>query len=146
MRPFKLMFAASVLTLTSLPAVANEAVISVLITLNTQQTGAVVVSLYDSANSFLKSPIQEVTAMHDGSGVVELNLGNYPAGQYAISAFHDKNGNGKLDRNIFRIPSEPIGLSNNARPKFGPPKWPDASFSIAQSDHTVELSIGNSTE
>jgi uncharacterized protein (DUF2141 family) len=28
------------------------------------------------------------------------------------------------------MPKEPAGLSNNLRPRFGPPKYQDASFTV----------------
>lgn len=38
-----------------------------------------------------------------------------PAGSYGVIAFHDINGNEKLDTNMIGIPTEPYGFSNNAR-------------------------------
>jgi len=35
-----------------------------------------------------------------------------PNGEYVISMFQDKNGNGKLDTYFFGIPKEPIGITN----------------------------------
>jgi len=35
-----------------------------------------------------------------------------PSGEYVVSMFQDKNGNGKLDTYLFNIPKEPIGLTN----------------------------------
>jgi len=59
---------------------------------------------------------------------VELLL---PAGEYALSVFQDVNDNGKLERNFIGIPKEPAGLSNNVRPRFGPPKYQAAAFTVA---------------
>jgi uncharacterized protein (DUF2141 family) len=59
---------------------------------------------------------------------IELLL---PAGEYALSVFQDVNDNGKLERNFIGIPKEPAGLSNNLRPRFGPPKYKDAAFTVA---------------
>jgi uncharacterized protein (DUF2141 family) len=49
-------------------------------------------------------------------------------GTYAVSVFHDENSNGKLDRNILRMPKEGVGVSNNAAGHFGPPKFDDMAF------------------
>jgi uncharacterized protein (DUF2141 family) len=51
-----------------------------------------------------------------------------PAGQYAVQAFHDENGNNDVDRAMFGIPKEGVGFSRNARIGLGPPKWRDAFF------------------
>jgi uncharacterized protein (DUF2141 family) len=36
---------------------------------------------------------------------------NLPAGKYVVAVYHDKNGNGKLDKSLMGAPKEPIGLS-----------------------------------
>lgn len=53
-----------------------------------------------------------------------------PRSLWAVSAHHDKNGNDKLDKNAFGIPTEPYGFSNNPKRGFGPPKFDEVSFSI----------------
>ena len=50
----------------------------------------------------------------------------------AVVAYHDKNANGKLDRNFLGIPSEPYGFSNNPSTLFGPPSFERASFEVDQ--------------
>jgi uncharacterized protein (DUF2141 family) len=51
-----------------------------------------------------------------------------PDGPVALSAFHDVNGNGRLDRNPMGLPTEPYGFSNNASGNFGPPRFEQAVF------------------
>ena len=51
-----------------------------------------------------------------------------PAGTYGLSAFHDKNDNGKLDTNFVGMPTEDYCASNNARGFMGPPSFSDAKF------------------
>jgi uncharacterized protein (DUF2141 family) len=42
-----------------------------------------------------------------------------PKGAYAVSVYQDSNGNEQLDKNIFGIPREKYGFSNNAsRPDY----------------------------
>ena len=38
-----------------------------------------------------------------------------PAGSYAVGVIHDANGNHKFDSNLFGIPKEAYGISNDAR-------------------------------
>lgn len=55
---------------------------------------------------------------------------NIAAGTYAVSAFHDANGNNKLDSNFIGLPLEAVGMSNN--PKLnGPPRFKPARFQVA---------------
>lgn len=51
-------------------------------------------------------------------------------GRYAVKAFHDVNGDGKMGTNPFGIPTEPYGFSNNAKAAMGPPKWDEAAFQV----------------
>ncbi len=57
----------------------------------------------------------------------------------AISAYHDENGNDKLDRNSLGIPSERYGFSGDARSNFGPPPFDDARVELG--DAPIEISI-----
>jgi uncharacterized protein (DUF2141 family) len=69
----------------------------------------------------------------------ELLIRDISAGQYALTVFADMNGNGKLDTNFIGIPAEPVGISRNAKGRFGPPKFADAVFSIG--DGVIEMNI-----
>lgn len=51
-----------------------------------------------------------------------------PAGTYALSVWHDVNANGRLDANFIGVPSEPVGVSNNAEGRMGPPRFEAAAF------------------
>ncbi len=53
-----------------------------------------------------------------------------PAGEYAISLFHDVDADGELDSGFMGIPKEPYGFSNNAPVRFGPAKWDAAKFTV----------------
>jgi uncharacterized protein (DUF2141 family) len=53
-----------------------------------------------------------------------------PQGVYAVSVFHDENGNGKLDKNLVGIPKEGYGASNNPPKKMRPPTFDEAKFSL----------------
>ena len=46
--------------------------------------------------------------------VMIVTFAGLPAGKYAVSVYQDINGNGQLDKNIFGIPKEKYGFSNNA--------------------------------
>ncbi|MFN7732258.1 MAG: DUF2141 domain-containing protein [Pirellula sp.] len=48
----------------------------------------------------------------------------------AVSAYHDLNSNGKLDKNSFGIPTEPYGFSRDPKRGFGPPSFEQAAVEI----------------
>lgn len=43
----------------------------------------------------------------------QLVFRNLKYGKYAVSVFHDENGNGTLDHNFLHFPAEPLGFSND---------------------------------
>lgn len=91
--------------------------------------GKVFIALYDSQKSFLNTGYK-ATFSNIENNSCEVTFKNVPQGVYAISMFHDENGNNKLDNNFLGIPKEDYGCSNNARGFMGPPKWKDAKFEL----------------
>lgn len=57
------------------------------------------------------------------AGTATATFRDVAPGSYAVSGFHDANGNGKMDTNIVGLPLEAVGLSNNPKAGFGPPKF-----------------------
>ena len=96
-------------------------------------TGNVYIAVYDSDSTWLgdEAVMQQkvvIAEALDGELVrTELQL---PLGDYALSAFYDRDGDGEMDTNFIGMPKEPIGLSNNTVGKFGPPKYSDAVFTL----------------
>ena len=64
-----------------------------------------------------------------------------PFGEYAITVYHDENGNGELDSNLFRIPREPYGFSHDARGSFGPPEYSEATFRLNNARRIVIITL-----
>lgn len=102
-------------------------------------SGTVKVGLYNSDGTFLKTTYKSVASkIKDNNAVVIFD--NLPAGEYAISAYHDENNNGKLDKNMMGIPSEDYAASNNAKGFMGPPAYKDAKFVLAK-DSKIEITL-----
>lgn len=53
-----------------------------------------------------------------------------PEGKYGIIAFHDTNGNEKLDTNFLGVPEEPYGFSNNARGLVSKPDFEETIIAL----------------
>lgn len=94
--------------------------------------GKIYLALYDRAEGFLQPG--KARALYvwpvSATGTFGNVAGDLPPGTYAVSCFHDLNNNGKLDTNLFGVPTEPYGFSNNARPKFRAPTWSEAQFTF----------------
>ena len=58
----------------------------------------------------------------------ECFFSGVPAGDYAVSVFHDENGNGKFDMNWMGMPLEGYGFSNNVKPMLKAPSLDECKF------------------
>jgi uncharacterized protein (DUF2141 family) len=65
---------------------------------------------------------------------------NVAPGTYAVAVIHDENGNGKLDKSFFGVPTEGYGVSNNHTYSMSSPKWDESKFTIAAGE-TKTLAI-----
>lgn len=133
-RSLTALLAASLLAATSPAFAADGPNLRVVATNVQSDSGKIVVWIYGSADSWLKDDgvrtQKSVPVQGNRSGdsvTVELLL---PPGEYAFSVFHDLEGDGRLARNFIGLPKEPAGLSNNVRPKFGPPRFDKAKFTV----------------
>lgn len=141
----KMLIALATLLTGSAALAADDANLRVVATNVKSDQGKLFVWVYDKRDDWLSDRYRTqkgvpVAGNRQGDKVtVDLLL---PAGEYALSIFQDVNDDGKLERNFIGIPKEPAGLSNNLRPKFGPPKYKDAKFSVtvdAVTEQKIEL-------
>ena len=89
--------------------------------------------------SFLREDCRYAASAPAQAGVVLITLRGVPAGHYAAQAFHDENGNHRVDRALFGIPREGVAFSNDAPIRFGPPKWADAVFVFDGGEQTIQV-------
>lgn len=97
--------------------------------------GQAIVSLFNEKKRFLKKPMKMITEPVPDDDRLSVVFNDLEPGVYAVSVIYDMDSDGELDTGIFRIPSEPIGVSNNVRSKFGPPKWKKAQFELQEDMH-----------
>lgn len=101
--------------------------------------GKVFYAVFDNADTFMKNGIYESDQKLEGKKtVIYIEL---PPGDYAISFFHDTNGNGELDTNLFGIPTEPYGFSKNARGMFGPPNFNQCLFTLDSTTKPMNIKL-----
>ena len=123
---------------------AHAADVRVTISPVRSDAGEVLLAVYDSPEQFLKQTrfaAKTPALSRTGSDSVTITLSNVPAGRYALSVFHDRNGNGQLDRNLMGIPQEPLGFSNGATVRMGPPKFADAAFEVGEQNLQLEVKL-----
>ncbi|MGI9433684.1 MAG: DUF2141 domain-containing protein [Geminicoccaceae bacterium] len=106
----------------------------------TPGTGQILTTLFNSADSYMNEPYREAKTPVDDAGISTIVFNDLPAAAYAVSIVYDWNSDGRLDTNLFGIPSEAFGFSNGATAFFGPPDWDDARFSL-QGDLAIEIKL-----
>ncbi|MDB4986313.1 MAG: hypothetical protein JWN04_1491, partial [Myxococcaceae bacterium] len=62
--------------------------------------------------------------------VAEVQFESVPPGEFAITVFHDEDGDGELRTNFIGIPKEGIGFSRDARARIGAPNYDDAKLML----------------
>ena len=105
--------------------------------------GSIMVAVYNSEDTFL-SDDQTFTALSEPisqKGELTVRFKDLPYDTYTIAIFHDVNGNGELDTNLFGVPKEPYGFSNNAVSKWGPPKYEVARFDLEEAKLNMQVSV-----
>lgn len=116
----------------AVPAVAQTADNRLTFTFETgAQTGAVMVALYADEAAYEGGAPSRAARVDVAAGERVAVFENLPAGAYGMKAFHDVNGNGKMDVNPFGMPTEPFAFSNNAVGNMGPAKWERAHFDVS---------------
>ncbi len=100
--------------------------------------GQLLAGLYAEAD-FLKKPtfgaIGKVT-----EETVTVVFESIPAGEYAVSVFHDENSNYKMDTGAYGKPIEKYGVSNNVRNEMGPPAYAACKFRVEE-DSTIYITL-----
>lgn len=110
------------------------------------QKGEICIGVYsqDKAKGFplntsnvLQSACKKIT----GNTVKHQFVGLKP-GSYAVAIVDDQNGDRKLNRDFFGIPTEGFGVSNNPTVSIqtGTPKFRDASFAVNKNT-TVNITV-----
>ena len=75
------------------------------------------------------------------AGDVSAIIPGVPPGTYAVAAYQDLNGSGRLDRGFFGMPKEDLGFSRNPSLRFGPPAFARCAVTIGNDDASVALRL-----
>jgi uncharacterized protein (DUF2141 family) len=103
-------------------------------------TGTLEISLFNSAETFLKQPYLQTSGPVNEDGTYNALFAKVPPGEYAVAVVHDENDNGELDNGFLGLGGEGYAFSNDARPLFGRPAFERAKFTV-EIDTSVEISL-----
>ena len=143
MKASKLFFLYVILQILPFSASLGQEKLSLTIEVNgaTPGKGQAICSLFTSAETYLKQPMVKFTKPIDSNGQAQFKIDNLEPGIYAVSVIYDEDNNGKLNTGLFGIPTELVGMSNNARGRFGPPSYEKAAF-VLQDSKTISITLG----
>ncbi len=110
---------------------------------NTPQ-GQVCLNLFDSSHGFPSNRDEAVQtqciAMVDDTPLV-ATFENLNPGNYAVSVFHDANGDNEFNRNFVGMPVEGFGFSRNPTALTGPPAFGDVMVLVAGAETRIAVEL-----
>ena len=109
------------------------------------QRGQVCLSLFSGGRGFPSSSDRAVAArcVKLENTPLTVKFENLKAGNYAIAAFHDANGDGTLNRNALGIPTEEVGFSQNPKILTGAPTFGDSAVLVAGPETNIQIKLLN---
>ena len=111
--------------------------LDVAVTNATSDEGTVEFGLY-TKDTFMKAPPAQAKTSTIKDGKAQVVFENIEPGTYAVIAFHDANGNEKMDFETNGMPKESYGTSNNVM-TMGPPNWEDSKFELKEKSTSIEI-------
>lgn len=134
--------AAAIAAMACLTDTAMAGALTVTVEGLTSDDGQAVVVLMDSELSHTgEAPIFTKQSLPISDGVAELVMEGLPPGDYSAVAYHDVDGNGRLDRHFFGLPKEPYGFSNDARGRFGIPDFMASRFVVGMERVAIQIHV-----
>jgi uncharacterized protein (DUF2141 family) len=88
-----------------------------------------------SGNNAWQKTMLKVSAEHE-----TVHFEDVPPGHYGFSIFQDLDDDFKMAKNLFGMPSEPYGFSNNPV-VHGRPNFDDIAFEMGSEDHSITISL-----
>lgn len=104
--------------------------------------GDIYVAVFSDEKAYMKDDqrFAEAIAKVETEGEVDIQL-QIPIGKYAVTIFHDVNGDAELSTNFIGIPKEPYGFSNNPKSTFGPPSFEESVFEFKEDGQQIEIEL-----
>ena len=119
--------------------------LSVGITGATPDQGHIVLSLFNSEESYMKTPFLSDKIVVNANGEAHFDFAELNPGKYAVSVYYDADSDGKLKTGFMGIPKEKVGFSNNAKGTFGPPSFKKAAFDL-QMSQSIQIHLGSAKD
>ncbi len=105
--------------------------------------GNLYIGWYNQSSTFRvneKAIYREKVAVNNQKDLTVL-FKNIPQGKYAIAVFLDVNDNYTLDKNLFGIPTEKYGFSNNVLPALRAATFEESVFELNQQEAIINIKL-----
>lgn len=102
------------------------------------QQGHLMVAAYDQAERFGREALASLR-VPAGDAVTTLRLCGLAGSEVALTLFQDLDGDGRMGRNAFGMPTEPWGASGS--PGMMGPKWESTRVPLGGGVIVVKLSV-----
>lgn len=123
------------------PTLASAADLTVDVTGVRGANNQVRIVLYSDRETFRhEAKAKQIVSAPAHDGTVTAVFHDLPPGPYAVVAYHDENGNGKLDLVLGMFPDEGWGLSNDPT-VIGPPSFDDSAFEVVDPSVTIAVPL-----
>ena len=104
--------------------------------------GDIRIGVFDTSDKFLKQGYTVKNYKIAVENAIEtIIIDDLPKGEYAFLLYHDKNADGKMNRNFLGIPKEPFAFSNNVKPQFAKPTFEECMF-VLEDDLVLQVKLG----
>lgn len=105
-------------------------------------TGQAVANIFRAGDNVLRAPYIRVTAQIQNVKAT-LTFPTLTYGSYAVSVFHDTNGNNQVDHNLAGMPAEPLGFSNGFKLGLfsGLPNYEKLRFEFSADTKPLEIVV-----
>jgi uncharacterized protein (DUF2141 family) len=115
----------------------NASTLTLRITGIRNANGIIRFTLYRDSNFVEKRDVQ----IDANTLTAQTVFANLPRGVYSVNLFHDENMNGKMDTNLFGMPVEGYGFSNNPVKRMGKPGFDETNFPLNQPEAAIEIKM-----
>ncbi|HMP73140.1 MAG TPA: MipA/OmpV family protein [Kiritimatiellia bacterium] len=104
--------------------------------------GQIMVAVFEGREGFEnpRFPLRRATVAPTGS-TVSVWMHDLPAGDVAVSVFHDVNSNARLDANALGVPREPTGFSNTPEARMGRPDFDEVRVDLRGADRATDVEL-----
>lgn len=107
--------------------------------------GRIAIAVFNNESGFPNDDSKAVkrvfVPLQKADQATSITINDLAPGQCAIALFHDNNLSGKLETNLFGIPSKGYGFSNNVNPSLRSARFDEAVFTLPEQGGSMKIKL-----